>query len=273
MDRHTTSETDRRGTTEADQRGRPAMDRRAISEVLGFALVFGLIVSLVILVSVVGFDELEDTRDREELNNAERAFDVLADNMRDIHAEGAPSRATEINLESARLEVGEPISINVTGVNQTGASFDNVFTSQPIVYASGDSTLVYAGGAVFRTQGDGGFAVNEPPFVLNSKRVVLPIVQTRHQGEVTSTSGSTVRVRAENRQRQLVRGFNESPTSFDKIIINITSPRSNLWRDYLTSQNGVTNCTQPRPNNIRCTIDNPQSVFASRTLVNYAFES
>lgn len=251
------------------------MDERAVSEVIGFALVFGLVVSTVAIVSIVGFDELADTRDQEELNNAERAFDVLDDNMADIHESGAYSRATEMNLQSARLQVGQSVTINVTGVNQSGVLFVNTFTSQPIVYASGDARLVYSGGAVFRTENGNGLLVNDPPFLIDSGRVVIPVVQLQHSGTVTSTSGSTVRIRAENSQRQPIRGFAESPTRYERIIINITapSPRSGLWMDYLQSQDGVTDCEQPRPDNIRCTIDDPQSVFVSRTLITYAFES
>jgi len=251
------------------------MDERAVTEVVGFALVFALVVSMVAIVSVVGFDELEDTRDQEELNNAERAFDVLADNLADIHDGGAPSRATEVNLESARLEVGQRVTINVTGINQSGASFVNTFTSQPIVYASGDAELVYSGGAVFRTQDGNGLLINEPPFLIDSGRVVIPVVQLQHEGAVSSTSGSTVRIRAKNRQRQPVSGFTESPTRYEHIVLNITapSPRGGLWMDYLESQDGVTNCQQPRSDNVRCTIDSPQSVFVSRTLITYAFES
>jgi len=251
------------------------MNERAVSEVIGFALVFGLVVSTVAIVSIVGFDELEDTRDQEELNNAERAFDVLADNMADIHGEGAPSRATEMNLQSARLQVGQPITINVTGVNQTGSLVPGPrFTSQPIVYASGDARLVYSGGAVFRTQDGNGLLVNDPPFLIDSGRVVIPVVQLQNEGSVTSTSGSTVRIRAENTQRQPIRGFAESPTRYKRIIINITapSPRSGLWMDYLQSQDGV-DCEQPRPDNLRCTIKNPESIYVSWTLINYEFES
>nr|WP_229112257.1 hypothetical protein [Halapricum desulfuricans] len=223
---------------------------------------------------MVGFDELENTRDQEELNNAERAFDVLADNMADIHADGAPSRATEINLESAQLEVGDPVTFNVTGVNQTGASFVNEFTSEPIVYASGDTKIVYSGGAVFRTTGDGGFLIREPPLLINSKEVVLPVVQILHRGDVASTSGTTVRVRAESRQRLPVPTFNRDSENFEKIILNITSPRGSLWGEYLSAQGGVTDCVErPQSNSVRCTIADPGSVYLTRDLILYAFET
>jgi hypothetical protein len=256
-----------------DDRRPETMDDRGVSEVLGFALVFALVVSTVILVALVGFGALEETRDQEELNNAERAFDVMADNMADIHEEGAPSRATEISLESAQLRSGEQVSFNVTGVDDgTGTSFVNIFSIEPIVFASGDSEIVYSGGAIFRTQREGGFIVKEPPLLISPERVVLPIVQTRQRGEISSTSGQTVRVRAENRQRRPVRGFNESPTRYDRIIINVTSPRSELWGQYLDGKDGMS-CDQRSTNNVRCTIDDPEAIYLSRSLINYAFET
>jgi hypothetical protein len=234
--------------------------------------VFALVVSTVILVALVGFGALEETRDQEELNNAERAFDVMADNMADIHEEGAPSRATEISLQSAQLEVGDSIMINVTAINQSGGSEINEFPIDPIVFSSGDSQIVYSGGAIFRTQNDGGFIVKAPPLLHDSDDLLLPIVQTRHRGDISSTSGQTVRVRAENRQRRPVPGFNEAPTSLQTIVINVTSPRAGLWETYLSDRQEMS-CTMPQPDNVRCTIDNPSSVFLSRTLIIYDFET
>ncbi|QCC50009.1 hypothetical protein DV733_01690 [Halapricum salinum] len=256
-----------------DQRpGSGRLDDRGLSEVLGFALVFALVVSTVILVALIGFGSLEETRDAEELNNAERAFDVLADNMADIYEEGAPSRATEISLQSAQLQVGDPIMMNVSAINASGGTEVNQFPIDPIVFESGDSKVLYAGGATFRTQGDNGVMVAGPPLVNASENLLLPIVQTRHRGDVTSTSGQTVRVRAVNRQRRSVPGFNEDPTSHQKIILNITSPRAGLWKSYLTEQQQLS-CVTPREDNVRCTVDDPESVFLTRTLIIYEFET
>ena len=247
-------------------------DDRGLSEVLGFALVFALVVSTVLLVSLIGFGALEETRDAEELNNAERAFDVLADNMADIHEGGAPSRATEISLQTAQLQVGDPIMMNVTAINESGGSEVNQYPIDPIVFESGDSEVVYAGGATFRTQGEGGLMIAEPPLVNESDNLLLPIVQTRHRGDITSTSGQTVRVRAVNQQRRPVPGFSEDPTSHQSIIINVTSPRAGLWETYFSDRQEMS-CVTPRENNLRCTIDDPESVFLTRTLIIYEFET
>ncbi|MEA5386913.1 hypothetical protein VB779_07480 [Haloarculaceae archaeon H-GB11] len=98
------------------------MSERAVSEVVGFALVFSMIVAMVAIVTLGGMGQLQSARDFEQANNAERAFEVLADNLADVHQRGAPSRATEIDLEHAQLFVGDPVTINVSGEDTSGAA-------------------------------------------------------------------------------------------------------------------------------------------------------
>lgn len=77
------------------------MNDRGVSDTLGFVFVFAIILSTVAVVTTIGMAGLQDTRDVERVNNAERAFDILGDNMEDIADRGAPSRATEVKVEEA----------------------------------------------------------------------------------------------------------------------------------------------------------------------------
>lgn len=251
-------------------------DDRAVSDVLGFIMVFSLVISSVALVSVFGLQALEDTRDNEEVNNAKRAFDVLRDNLEDIHRQGAPSRATEISLENSQLKVGDPVSINVTGVNQSGFGFSNTYTFEPIIFESRTETdIVYSGGAVFLDPRSGGIMLQEPPILIGSDRVVFPIIETESTGDVTSVGGATVRIRAENVGRQPLRGnFTSSATQFKNFTVNITSPRSSLWRNYLEDQTDM-QCNEPKEDTTLCRISSIEgdSLFVTRTLMRYEFEN
>jgi len=205
------------------------MGDRAASEVLSFALVFGLVVGSVAIISVAGLDTLQDTRDAEQLNNAKRAFDVLSDNLGDLHQRGAPSRATEISLENAQLYTADNVTINVS-VYDTGPGRISVTRQvRPIVYESNqDRRLVYEGGAVFHTTRDGGRIDQEPPIVTRRGRLLVPIIQTR-LANARSVSGTTVLVRASRDGTALP--INNG-TGVDNVSVNVTSPRSGLWREY-----------------------------------------
>lgn len=206
------------------------MRDRAASEVLSFALVFGLVVSSVAIISVAGLDTLQDTRDAEQLNNAKRAFDVLSDNLGDLHQRGAPSRATEISLENAQLYTAENVTINVSVYDPSGPGRISVTRQvRPIVYeGNGERKLVYEGGAVFHTTRDGGRIDQEPPVVTRTDRLLVPIIQTRLD-DARSVGGTTVLVRASRDETTLPI---KNGTGVGNVSVNVTSPRSDLWREY-----------------------------------------
>jgi hypothetical protein len=182
----------------------PTADGRGVSEVISFVLVFSLIAATVALVYVSGIGGLESTRSAERVTNAERAFDVLQDNIADIHREGAPSRATEVKLSDAQMTYGEStrIAVRVENLTDTNASVSNVssVTIDPIVYAAESGPeLVYSNGAVFR-QDRGGTVLNTPPGFLftddgGERTAIVPTIQTRSRGIGGVGSQGTILVR------------------------------------------------------------------------------
>ena len=213
-------------------------DDRAVSDVVGYVLIFSLITISVGVITVGGFSTLEDRQDAERINNAERAFDVFAANMEDIYRDGAPSRATEMRLSGGTLRYGESISIKVAPV---GYEEDNItIVSNPLIYADGDTEIVYSVGAVFRSEGDSSVMLRDPPIYNTSDSVVLPIIRTyRTSGTQSFSVDGTVRVTGEAR---MVNTTNPAPfegSNDYKIILE--SPRSDAWERYLNAQHGIEN--------------------------------
>lgn len=218
-----------------DRPARPGIEfgRRGISDVVGYILVFSLVVSVVGIVSVAGFTSLDGVRNAEQVNNAERAFDVLADNMRDVYAKGAPSRATEISLSEASLRTTGTVTINVTARNTTT---DENFTvekdAQPLVWSGNrDTNLVYSLGATIRQESDSGVVLETGPSRYDTDRAVVQIVQTRAEGR--QYGGSTYRVRAVRPSVSTVVMVSEDADKYDNLWVNVTSPRADTWRRHL----------------------------------------
>lgn len=221
------------------------MGDRGASEVLSFALVFGLVVTSVAIISVSGVQSLQSARDAEQLNNAERAFDVLSDNVEDVARRGAPSRATEINLAGAQLVAQHNVTMNVTLVDDGGGPPKVVERQiRPIVYEGNrERTVVYEAGATFRTTRSGGTVVAGPPLVLDSNRGFVQIVTLQSRNR-QSAGGTTVLVRTIERSTELAVANRSG--SFDDLVVNVTSPRADLWATYFeergfTSVAGGTN--------------------------------
>lgn len=241
---------------------------RAVSETLGFVFAFVLVVSTVALVTAVGFGGLHDARDAERVANAERAFDVLASNVDDVSAQGAPSRGTEIRLKDARLYAGDPVTMNVTVDGSTQRIDRNV---TPVVYDAGTGAqLVYVNGAVIRQEGGASVMLRDPNLVLNETRATIPVVET-YKGEATGVGGSTtVLVRMERTGTQLPVALREGNHDVTLRINN--TARSDAWYDYLDSSSTAWDCEQyPSVDAVRCsgTVDR---VYVSRTSIKVDFE-
>ncbi|MEF8851265.1 MAG: hypothetical protein V5A44_07615 [Haloarculaceae archaeon] len=246
----------------------PSPDDRAVSELVGFVLVFALVVSVVGLVSVAGFGTLEDVRDAEQSRNAERAMEVLSDNMADIHQQGAPSRATEISLEGASVSLGEETQVIIRNNGSPTFLEDRVFTTRPIVYDDGDTELVYVMGAVFRVDAQGGTVIVPYDPVIGEDRTLLPVVTT-----VSATDGgqyvqsSTVLVRGEAITRRVPVADTDSKRTYQDVTFNVSSPRQTLWNRTL-SENAGMSCTTNGPDWVNCTVDeDPRRLFVTETRI------
>lgn len=215
-------------------------DRRGVSETVGFVLIFSLVLLTVGVVFTVGYSGLQDARDAERINNAERAFDVLANNVEDITNRGAPSRGTEIRLAEASLGSGGATSLNITGVNDSGGrefSTGN-YSLDPVVYGADDTTIRYAGGVVSRLQPQGAVLLREPSYVLSDRRAIIPVVQL--SVEDRSIAGSrTVLVRSERRLRDVI----VDSTDTEHLFLNLSTPAADTWERYLEAEGMA--CTRP----------------------------
>ncbi|MFW6320777.1 MAG: DUF7289 family protein [Halohasta sp.] len=225
----------------SSRRGTLGADRRAVSETLGYILVFSIIVTTISTATVVGFGGLEDRQAAEEVTNVERAFEVLADNMGDIRRYEEPSRGTEIRLASGTIGLGDEVKITVGQWDDEDDDFvvdeqTNV-TFEPLVYQRDSSEVSYEAGVVFRTDGDRSIARSSTPFVVSDERAVVPVVATHPDGDTTGVGGErTVLVDAERNPRGIRKSVSNSTVSGDDLRLRIDSPRADGWERLLRSE-------------------------------------
>jgi len=208
---------------------------RGLSDVIGFVLVFGLVVAAVAVVSVGGFQVLEDARDSQQVTNAEQAFDVLDGNVEDLAVRGAPRRSTEILLSEAELTFGDPVRFNVT------AGGTNYYATNvtPLVYRTdGGAELVYVNGAVLRQYGDDAYLANEPRVSAGDRTFVPFVVTSARSSGASATNARRVLVRTVVNGRD-VRTFDDPATR-----LNVTTPRAAAWERYLEDELAV-DCDGP----------------------------
>jgi len=250
---------------------------RGVSETVSFVLVFALVVASVGTVYAIGVSELEATRDAERVDNAQRAFDVLADNVDDL-LDGAPSRGTEVRLAAATLRSTDDAQVNVTAVGEGGTT---AFSSggvalSPLVYdveAGGEIRL--SNGAVLRDSEAGGASVvRGPPLVVDDDEVHVTILKTEHVGSVSVGGDRTVRIRtAAGRPRLL---YDNGSITHDTVYVNVTTPYTDAWaRHYGSVGFSCVETAAPTPDapgTVSCTVSDVDRVTVVLLRVTTAFE-
>ena len=227
----------------------PRAPDRAVSETVSFVLVFALVVASVGTVYAVGVSELEATRDAERVENAQRAFDVLADNVGDL-LDGAPSRGTEVKLAAATLRSTDDAAMNVTvrHANGTGAFSSGTVGLSPLVYdVEAGGAVRLSNGAVLRDGADGGVTVvRGPPLVADDDRLHLTVLKTEHVGSASVGGDRTVRIRtAAGRPRLL---HDDESAATDTVFVNLTTPYTDAWaRHYESVGFSCTETAAPTP--------------------------
>ena len=180
------------------------VDTRGVSETLGYILVFSIIVTTIATATVLGFGGLENRQAAEQVTNVERAFDVMADNFRDISRYEEPSRATEIRLADGTLGVSDPVTITVgqwDGDEFVEDETQNV-SFRPLEFQSDGGDVIYESGVVFRSSRSGSIARSPLPFVVSNDTALVPVTATSIGASTTAVGGDrTVLVAGERRRR------------------------------------------------------------------------
>jgi hypothetical protein len=229
------------------------MRDRGVSEVLGYALVFSLVIVTVSIISVGGLSGYQKAQDFERQTNAEKAYDVMHNNIEDIYYKGAPSRATEIDLGESQIYLGDPVDINVS-VN--GTEELNV-TSRPIIQNLGDDNrLIYEAGAVFQTSRQGGIQKRDPAMTLGSDRVHIIVPNISQGGGTSGLGNGIVRVRARSLGQELSQNTTIESGNITVTIENTS--RADLWREYFERKPLFGSCDLPndsKTRTVRCDSD------------------
>ena len=137
---------------------------RGVSEVIAFVLVFGIIFGSVAILSMTGFQAMENYQENEQLQNAERAMGALADNFNDVMRYGGiEERYGELALQGGSVVTGsDGTQLNITIDGEEFDEYDDfedefdgvadggVVSLGEFRYEYGSDEIAYDGGAVIR---------------------------------------------------------------------------------------------------------------------------
>lgn len=210
-------------------------DERGVRNVLGYVLTFSIIVVSVGVVSTAGYQQLTEFRETEQLGNAERGLELVADNFDDLQQGRASARSGDLDLAGGDLTVveGPEMRVSVTG---SATDYEETLSVGGLRYRYRGTTVSYENGALFRTspRNDTGI-LSRPTLVCSDDRALVSVVSLR-ANDTEHVGGGTAQVVGEVTTRTVRfprnRAGEGSVGDVDAATVTVSSPRADGWAQY-----------------------------------------
>ncbi|MFB6102832.1 MAG: hypothetical protein ABEJ73_09730 [Haloplanus sp.] len=174
-------------------------DRRAQSEPLGVILVIGLVIVSTTAVVTFGFSAIEDVQAQSELDRAENGMTLLDSRLSTVALGDAESQAITLPTSNGGYTVDSDAgTIRIVHRNYDGSNDATLVSNTSlgaIVYRSGDASIAYQGGGVWRKYSDGSTQMVSPP-EFHYRRGTLTFPLIRIQGNGSAGGLTTVSARS-----------------------------------------------------------------------------
>lgn len=247
------------------------MSERAVSNVLGYSLMFSIIIVATITVSVIAFGQLETVRNAEQLSNAERGLFVLDQNIDEIQTSRAAVRSGEIDLHNGKIGLtGAADSAISVRVDSPQDNYDERIPVGALVYRLDDSEIAIEGGGVFRSDGGNAVVQQEPSFLCTGDTAIVSVVTLR--GDTSRALGSgTISVRIEKNVSQI--RFPRNRTGRNSVegssSVTVDVSQTKYTQGWVQSLDADSNWKQTAPETYAC--ENVDTYYVRRTVVDIGF--
>lgn len=262
-------------------------ERRAVSEVVGYVIIMGLILTSISVAYVNGYPALQDVRDQERQDSVASAFSVMSDNMEELSNGGSVKRQTEMNLMGDSLGVDSDrtswIHVSITESGTELCTRGCNVSVDPVVYensAGGLTTprapgpsgtqvtvdhITYENGAVIRdSAGNGSGMRDEPNWVVEDDGVIINIIETR--GSNTVTGDGTFSVLATHANSDSLVEVNEDGEL--DVTVTVGTESTTAWKLYMESMEDVDNVDADYDDGtVTMTVNDVPKVIRKRTVV------
>lgn len=264
----------------------PRRSDLAVSEVVGYVIIAGLILTSISIAYVNGYPALQDVRDQERQDSVASAFSVMKDNIREITTGGSAKRQTEMNLigDSLGVDSDRKSWIHISIENSTGAELCNRSCNvsvDPVVYensaggltstrAPGPSStqvtvdqILYENGAVIRDPGGTGSGMREEPdWVIEQEGVIIKTIATR--GSNTVTGEGSFSVLTEHRASDTLVEVDEEDGLDVTVTVGTESPTA--WQIYMNNTDEVDR-VERNGDEVTMQVNDTEKVIRKKTVI------
>jgi hypothetical protein len=133
-------------------------NEEAVSEVIGFIYIFGIVILSMSMIYVVGFPMLQKSIDDTVFESTEQNFIVLQSYMKMVGFDQVPVQSLKIRLQGATLSVTQKSNMTIDYEDEPPI----LYNTGEIEFNKNDNYLTYENGGVWKRYLDGSLMVSKP---------------------------------------------------------------------------------------------------------------
>lgn len=215
----------------------------AVSEVVGYLFIFGIVMAAISLIYVNALPALQRSQDQNYLANVDQSFRVLSFNANRIIAGNAPSQSVELKLKDSSLGIMKKTILNVSWANiseENQTSGDELLITAEHEFRG--RKVAYEGGGIWVKSEDGSVGIlSDPPWILSNTTTIS--YSTLATGNISRSGTGLTRMELLSSCRVL--GQCAPTTLFylnvSRLTLNITSEYCLGWQHYFERTWGFNN--------------------------------
>lgn len=210
-------------------------NKKGVSEVVGYLLVFSIVVTIVSVIYASGMPVVEQTKESSALKSMETVFLTVQSGIKKVALAQSPVRTIKLNLVTGSLSASEHAGDITISTNLSPPippiSFGN------IEYTLGTRKLVYENGAVIESTSGGSIIVSEPPifFTNNSGNAHVFVSVINVSGTFSAGGGVAEMQMRQSDQNNDTKVIYDGSEAVDYVHISINSAYALAWSLFLNN--------------------------------------
>lgn len=223
---------------------------RAVSNMIGYALLFGLITVTVATTSFAGGPAIQEAQQVSSDGVTADTMEVLTSDIEALQTTEASSRSVQVHPQGGHIEPVQPTTLTIETAD--GSQYTQV--TRPLAYESDSGKeIVYEAGALITRTPAGDSFMTQSPSVSVDDTVSAPLVITTvpRDRSIQSTRGSITAT-------QMTQATAPLPDTTSQLTISISSRYAAAWESYfnrLTVSSFRITTARPSPSTLIVTIE------------------
>lgn len=247
------------------------MTDRAVSHLVGFVLIFGIIMLGATTALVVGEDHLDDVRDHEQTVNAERAMTLVGQNLNGLAYSRSASTVGTLNLNDGQLRKGNVSNVSVRISNSRPTDSTWTVPMGSLVYEVDDTQVRYESGMLIRSDRGNGVALSAHHLTCSGDRAIVSIT-TLNGSDGRQLGSGRVSIEAFENRTHLLYPINRSgldaASDATSVTVNLrNSTHSDVWNSTLDDSQWT-----PTGDEYQCDVGADGEVYLRQTIIDVDFQ-